>query len=170
VRAARRPGSAAARLASARAAIPTRSTVPSPTSQGSSAPAPVVARVAAFAPVPVFPLVPLTDAPVDVAPTAAVVVVVVAPEGEVVVVLVLLVVVVAAAAAVNVTVTERAERGRLSVVSVAVYLTDSTVASLTAKVAIPLLLVVALVAATLELPLDPAKVTAFPLTGSPLPS
>ena len=95
------------------------------------------------------------------------VVVVVAPEGEVVVVLVLVVVV---AAAVNVTVTERAERAMLSVVSVAVYLTDSTVESLTAKVAIPLLLVVALVAATLELPLDPAKVTAFPVTAPPLPS
>jgi hypothetical protein len=137
-------------------------------SHGSSLPAPVAASVGAVAPDPVFPVVPLADDPAEVASGAAAAsaaVVVVVPEGGVVVV-----VVEPAAAGVKVTVTERAERGILSVVSVAVYFTDSAVVSLTAKVAIPLLLVVALVAATLELPLDPANVTAFPATGSPFPS
>jgi hypothetical protein len=142
---------------------------PNPTSHGKRFPAPVAASVGEPDPVPVFPVVLAVD-PVKVAPGAAAfvaVVVVVVPEGDVVVVVV---VVEPAAAAVKVTVTVMAERDKLSVVSVAVYFTDSAVVSLTAKVAIPLLLVVALVAATLEVPLDPANVTALPVTGSPLAS
>jgi hypothetical protein len=141
--------------------------MPHTMSHGSSLPAPVAASVGAVVPDPVFPVVPLADDPAEVeagAAAASAAVVVVVPDGDVVVV------VEPAAAVVKVTVTERAERGILSVVSVAVYFTDSAVVSLTAKVAIPLLLVVALVAATLELPLDPANVTAFPATGSPFPS
>ena len=100
----------------------------------------------------------------------------VVPEGAVVVVVVelvgldVVVVVDPAAAAVNVTVTVRAVRSMLSVVSCAVYVTGSAVVSLTVKVAMPLLFVVALVAVTLEPPPDAVNVMVFPVTGSPLPS
>ena len=65
------------------------------------------------------------------------------------------------------TVTGRAVRSTLSVVSCAVYFTDSAVVSLTVKVAIPLLFVVALVAVTFEAPPAAVSVTAFPVTGIP---
>ena len=144
-------------------------------SHGKSVDGPVAARddvVDVVDPVvPVFPVFPAVNDAVDVAPAAAApvtVVEVVVLEGDVVVVVVEVVEVVAAA--VKVTVTGMAVRSMLSDVSSAVYFTDSAVKSLTAKVAVPLLFVVALVAATFDAPPDSVSVTVFPDTGSPLPS
>ena len=121
--------------------------------------------------VPVFPVDEAAgEVLLDAAAVAVPVVVVVAEGAVVLVVLVVLVVVEPAATAVNVTVTAIAVRSRPSDVSLAVYFTDSAVESLTAKVAIPLLFVVAFVLVTVEAPPDLASVTAFPDTGSPLPS
>jgi hypothetical protein len=153
----------------------TRKSAPNAISHGKTRGAPVEANEAVLeAPVPVFPVLPEDGPEVSVAvatgvtdPGIVVVVVVVVdvddPGGVVVVVVVVV-------AAVKLTVTLSAVKSRASVVSVAVYVTDSTVVSLTANVATPLLLVVAEVAVTFEDPPPALRATAFPATGSPLSS
>jgi hypothetical protein len=98
----------------------------------------------------------------------AVVLVVVDPD-PVVVVVVLVVDVVDPLAAVNVTVTGSLVRSTLSVESSAVYVTDSAVVSVTSNKAFPVLVVVPLIAVTVELPPDTERVTTLPGTASPSP-
>jgi hypothetical protein len=160
------------------APTPTNS-APNPSSHGKSTEGPVSASEADEPDEPddpVFPVDPVDDAPDATDPAAVVAVVLpVVPELEDVVVVVVVVgedvlVVELEVAAVNVMVTGNALRSTLSEVSSAVYLTDSAVVSLTVKVAIPVLFVVALVEATLEVPPDSDNVTVFPGSGSALPS
>jgi hypothetical protein len=69
--------------------------------------------------------------------------------------------------AVKVTVTARPGKFTLSVVSSAVYVTDSGLVSDTVNDAVPVSSVVALTAVTVELPPEGVRVTVLPSTGSP---
>jgi hypothetical protein len=108
-------------------------------------------------------------AAVVVVDPGAVVLVVVDPDPVVVVVLVVDVDVVEPLAAVNVTVTGSLVRSTLSVESSAVYVTDSAVVSVTSNKAFPVLVVVPLIAVTVELPPETERVTTLPGTASPSP-
>src|SRR3974390_270906 len=151
--------------------VPTaRNATPTPTNHGRTFGTPVAARVALDA--AAVPVLPVVDDPPDVGVAVdtgvaadGVVVDVVSDAGVVVEV----VVDPPAAAAVNFTDTVSAARPMLSIVSFAAYVTDSAVVSLTAKVAIPPLFVVALVAVTFDDPAAASSATVFPATGSPLP-
>jgi len=148
---------------------------PVPTSHGNSGGTPVKARAESLLPeLPELPsdeladvgrLVELVgDVVVVVEPVAPVVVVVVDPDPVVVVV------VVDPLDCVNWTVTGSLVRSTPSVVSSAVYVTDSAEVSVTVKSALPVLVVVPFTAVTVEPPPEAESVTTLPGTAIPSPS